>query len=210
MLRGEECPHCGRALLLDDNGDHAATMIAAVREQWTRWRLVIYFGVVFTGLGFGSVPLGGVLLAVVAMFLGHVMLLRRPLRWLSPARRVTTRLAIKLWFALLGVLSFVANLIAAPLLAFAGFGAVFSALTGLGVFGLYLEGGLWLLDRRIAREAKSGRLDPAEWFVPTALFGGLLVSAVAGVVVLWGTLNTLESLDVPGVAQLARWLLEVR
>ena len=185
-------------------------MVEAVREDWSRWRVLVY-GVVGVGsLLAGFVPLGGVWMSMFAMFVGHVMLLRRPLRWLPPARRVITRLSMKLWFAFLGVASFVLNLLAAPLLAVAGAGALFSALFGVGALALYLEGGLLLVERRIAREAANPRLTLLEWAIPLGLVGGLVVASVGGVILSWGMLSAIAALDVPGVATIARWLLEVR
>lgn len=209
VLRGEDCPRCGSALVIDAEGDHAAAMLDAVRDDWMRWRLLVY-AIVFTSTLFaGMIPLGGVVMTVGVMFAGHVMLLRRPLRWLTPGRRVVTRVSMKLWFAFLGLTSFVGNVLAAPLLAAAGAGALVSALMGIGATALYLEGGLLLIERRIELEAQGSRLGFREWAIPVGLFGGLVVVAVAGVIATWGMLNALATMDVPGVADIARWLLEV-
>jgi len=208
ILRGEPCSHCHAELVLDHGGEHADRMLGAVRRRWGRWRFVVYPLALIANLLAGLIPLLSTVVLIVTMLIADVALVRRPILWLSPARRVMTRTTVKLWFAMLGVVSALVNLAAAPFITAFGAGAIASAVSGLLATALYIEGALWLVTRRVRLESVTRRLGLLEWTVPVGLLGGLVLSGLGTVVVGWAVLWLLTSAEIPGVSEIAGWLLE--
>ena len=108
--------------------------------------------------------------------------------------------------ALLSLVGLFANLLAVPLLALLGSGALVSALVGVGGTALYVEGGLLLLRRRLAREARDPRLALWEWALPAAAAAVLLGGAFGSILLLRGAWWLLAEAPIPAVADLARLL----
>ncbi len=203
VLRQGTCPHCTSALEMSCGG---SGVLEEVRRGWRRWRLGVY-GLVFLGhLLAGFVPLLPSLLLLVGLLGAHLMVLRRPLAWLGPVRRLLTRFLLAVLLALLSLAGLFANLLAVPLLALLGSGVLVSALTGLLGTALYVEGGLLLVRHRLEREARDPRLALWEWLLPLGAAGLLLGGAFASVLLLRGAWWLLVEAPIPAVADLARLL----
>ena len=81
----------------------------------------------------GLVPLGQVVVQIAALFILHVIVLRRGLLWLPAGRRILARIAIKLFGAALAGLALLINVAIAPMVGASAFvlAAVGPALTAL-------------------------------------------------------------------------------
>ena len=143
---------------------------------------------------------------IVALLVLHVVLLRRPLMWLAPGRRLTARVTIKMVGALLGALSILVNVAVAPLPVVSS--AVLAGV-GFGLTAVYVESGLVVIRQRLRWEADHRPMSVVEWGLPAALVGALLLSTLAVVGAVAGSLHLLAAADVPTVSELAARLLEL-
>ncbi|HCH64614.1 MAG: hypothetical protein CL927_11740 [Deltaproteobacteria bacterium] len=202
LLRGLDCTHCGASLATWGTGDLPERL---ERGRW-RWRLVGYGLVGAASFVVGAVPLLQSGLQILALLVLHVTLLRRPLLWLTPARRLTARTTIKLVGAFLGSVSVLVNVAVAPLpivssAVLAGVGFAFTA--------AYVECGLMVIRQRLRWEADHRPMSVVEWGVPALLVGAILLSTLAVVGTVAGSLHLLAAADIPTVSELAARLLEV-
>lgn len=202
LLRQLDCDHCGASL--HPRGAH--DLPARLELGRWRWRAVGYGLVGVASFFAGVVPLVQALVQVAAMFVLHIVLLRRPLYWLTPARRLAARMTIKLLAAVLGAVGLLVNVAVAPLP-----GVSSAVLAGLGfvLTAAYVEGGLTVVRRRMAWEAEGRPLSPVEWGLPVGLVAALVVSTVGVVGVAAGSLHLLATADLPMVSALAAQLLEL-
>ncbi len=175
------------------------------RGRW-RWRAVGYSLVAVASFAAGLVPLAQSMVQIVAIFILHVVLLRRPLQWLTPARRMTTRFTVKLLGAGLGAVGVLVNVAVAPL---PGVSAVVLAGVGFTLTAIYVEVGLMVVRRRLQWEADGVALRVREWMLPGVLVGGLLISTFGLLGAAAGSLHLLASADIPTVSELAAWLLQL-
>jgi len=140
------------------------------------------------------------------MLVLHVILLRRPLYWLTPVRRLAARTTIKMLGALLGSVGLLVNVIMAPL---PGVSSLVLGGVGFAFTAAYVEGGLTIIRRRVQWEAEGRPLQVVEWGLPVAMVTSLLLSTAAVVGVVAGSLHLLVSADIPTVSELAKRLLEL-
>jgi hypothetical protein len=203
VLAGGACPHCDTALYPRQDMDPEA-MVAALARRWHRWKWLAW-GLIAVGTfigGFFPIAAGLVLFAgLVGLHLG---LVRKPLKWLSAGRRFTTRFMLRLLLALLSFVNLVISALA-PLLP--GLGALVVAVCSVLSAALYTELALRLITNRLRRETSTERLDAWEWALPAALLGGLLLAAVSMVALSAGALYGLLWMDIPGVSDIAAFLL---
>ncbi|MGM0559100.1 MAG: hypothetical protein ACQEVA_22135 [Myxococcota bacterium] len=201
IVRVGECPHCGSQLTY--NGGE---VLENLETRRLHWRLFGY-GLVGVGSFFaGAIPLLQVLVQLVALFVLHVVVLRRGLAWLSPGRRVLGRISIKMLGAALAATALLVNVAIAPLVGISAFilGAVGPLLTAA-----YVEGGLIILRRRLRWESQDKPLHFSEWALPAG-FMLALVGVIGGIIAATlGTLHLLTTMDVPTVSELAETLLEL-
>jgi hypothetical protein len=200
ILSGGDCPEC-ETTLGDQLADEA---IGVIRQKWKRQRWVVYFAV--AGLSFfaGLIPmLQGVAMVVVLIYL-HIKVIRKPLQWLSPSRRVAARFSIKIFAAGLICFNLVCNVLVIPLV-----GASALVLSALSVFQVvfFCEGSLKLIDRRLEWERNGESLKVREWLFPTALMGGTLAIVGTGLGLASLVLYLLTETEIPGVAEIARFIL---
>ena len=153
VLKGAACRHCGADLRLHDSDDHAADVLGAIQAGWTRARLAVYAAVVGATFLTGWVPLLAGAVNALGLILTNLVLIRRPLKWLPPGRRMTTRFLVRSWLLVLILAAIAMNTLAAPLIPVVGSGAVLSAITGLVTTFLYVEGALMLVERGIHAQA---------------------------------------------------------
>jgi hypothetical protein len=202
LLRQLDCEHCGASLC--PRGAH--DLHTRLEHGRLAWRSVGYGLVAAASFFAGTVPLVQAALQIVAFLVLHVVLLRRPLYWLTPVRRLTARTTIKLLGAVLGATSVLVNLLVAPL---PGVSNAVLAIVGFAFTAAYVEGGLVILRRRLLWEAEGRPLSPVEWGLPAGLIGVLVMSTLGLVGATVGSLHLLATADIPTVSQLAARLLEL-
>jgi len=202
LLRKVACNHCGASLAPLGLHDLPTRL---EQGRW-RWRVVGYSLVAVASFAAGLVPLAQSLVQIAAIFVLHVVLLRRPLQWLTPARRMTTRFTVKLLGAGLGAVGVLVNVAVAPL---PGVSAFVLAGVGFALTAIYVEVGLAVVRRRLKWEADGVGLRIIEWALPGALIGGLLLSTFGLLGAAAGSLHLLASADIPTISELAAWLLQL-
>lgn len=181
LLAGEPCPHCAAPNL-------ASTMAADRRIELAlaparRRRLIGYLLVGGAAAIAGIVPLLATVTTVMAMIILRRTILRGATDWLSPKRRVTTKLFLRQWLVIAALLMLVIDEIA-TLLPIPGWpirvgSAALSA-------ALYVEVALVMLRGRIARDQRSAELDVWEWLLPLFATAGLIGAAVAAAAMFLG------------------------
>lgn len=180
LLRAAACPHCGERLGWPAAED-AASLIAALNARWAKRRWPVYGLVAASTAVTGFLPLLPTLVSIAFLLYIRLAILREPVGWFSPARRVLSRLALKLWFLAIGCL----NLALVSLVALVPFAnVVLSGLVSLATTALFVEVALDYLRGRLRREAEAGpALDAWEWGLPVGLLVGSVVTAGAAA---WG------------------------
>lgn len=201
IVREADCPHCGSALAFHDHN-----VLDALESRRLRWRLLGYAMVAFASFLAGAIPLLQVGVQLVALFILHVVVLRRGLIWLSPGRRVLARISMKLFGAVIATMALLVNVAIAP---FVGVSAFILGAVGPALTALYVEGSLVILRRRLRWEADERPLKPAEWALPVSVLVALLVVVGATVGAVVGTLHVLSSADIPTVSEISTFLLEL-
>ena len=184
VLRGRPCAHCGTDLSRTGlcSPDE---IIAHLRERWGRWRFVAFPLIAIATAMAGFVPLLGGLVRVVGMVIIHLAFVRRPLRWLSMRRRLTTKTTLRLYLAALAMLGLLVDALAAPLF---GVNALVSGGVSVIIAVIYAEGALAFICGRMNAEARGEALTWWEWAIPGVLIllmiscASALVAAIAGMV----------------------------
>jgi len=173
--------------------------------RWA-WRVVGYGLVAVASFFGGLIPLVQAVVQIAAMLVLHLILLRRPLYWLTPGRRLAARTTIKLLGALLGAFGLMVNVLVAPL---PGVSGVVLAGLGFALTAVYVEGGLAIIRRRLVWESEARPLQVVEWGLPVGLVAALVGCTAAVVGVVTASLHLLVSADIPTVSELAARLLEL-
>lgn len=203
VLQGGDCPHCAAPLYPEQTLDPEA-MIEALRRRWNRWKWAVWCLIALGTFVGAFFPLLSAPILFVGLLGLHLGLVRKPLKWLSTGRRFSTRFLLRLLLALLGFLNLVVSALSwvvpviGPLLAM-----VCSVLSAV----LYTEAALRLIANRLRRETQRARMDTWEWLLPAGLFGGLVASALVLVGVSAAALYGLLWLDIPGISDVAAFLL---
>ncbi len=200
VLRGRPCSHCGMDLSRTGlcSPDE---IIARLREQWGRWRYVAFPLIAVATAIAGLVPLLGGLVRLVGMVIIHLVFVRRPLRWLSMRRRLTTKTTLRLYLAALALLGLLVDALAAPLL---GVSALVSGGISVIIAVIYAEGSLAFICGRMDAEARGEGLTWWEWAIPGALIFVMISCTAALVATVAGMVKLLAML--PGlVTSLTGW-----
>ncbi len=190
------CPWCRQPVFAHGALD-AESLVAGVSARWEAWRVRVYVLVGLSCLLASTVPLLAPLVYAVAMVTANFFLIRGPLRWLRPARRLTTRLSLKVLLAILTVVIF-------PLV---GVAQVTTAMLSVGLAVAYVEAALRLTTRALQREGARESLHPAEWLPPTVALGGMTAFVVIVSAVLGSAFWLLLQVDIPGVSTIVDWLM---
>ena len=200
IVRVGECPHCGSTLRWS-GGD----VLDDLESRQLRWRLLGYLLVAAASFVAGAIPLLQVGVQLGALFVLHVVVLRRGLQWLPPGRRVLARITIKIFGAALATVALLINVAIAPLVGLSAF-----ILAGVGplLTAAYVEGGLVILRRRLRWEAERKPLRFSEWALPIAFLVALLGAMVGTIATAMGVLHVLANTDIPSVREFAQTLLE--
>lgn len=201
VVKAADCPHCGSAL--EFHGGHVLDELEAKR---LRWRVLGYALVAAGSFVAGAVPLLQVVVQVLALFILHVVVLRRGLVWLGPGRRVLARISMKLYGAAIATFALLINVAIAPLV---GVSAFILAAVGPLLTAAYVEGSLVILRKRLRWEADGRPLQKREWVLPVSLITALLVAIGATVGAVAGTLHLLANADIPTVSEISKTLLEL-
>lgn len=179
LLDQTSCPHCGQVSRwprLDD----VEARVAAILQPWRRRRYWIY-GLAAAGSCLtGSLPVVATVVTLSALLVLRHTVLRAPMVWLGPRRRITTRLWLRLWLLLVALLALVLNELL-TLLPLAGM--LIKAIVSVAAAAGYLELGLAYCHNRIRREQRGPELDWWEWALPLAMLALILLSCVAVIAV---------------------------
>lgn len=200
IVRRADCEHCGSSL-----GWTGGSVLEELDARAAQWRLLGYLLVGVTSFAAGTIPLMQVAVQLAALFILHVVVLRRGLLWLPAGRRILARLTIKLFGAALACVALLVNVAIAP---FLGVSAFVLAAVGPLLTAAYVEGGLVILRQRLRWEADGRGLRVVEWALPVAMFGAIFIAVAATAGMVMGTLHLLASTDIPTVNELSTTLLE--
>jgi len=152
------------------------------------------------------IPLLPAALMALSLALAHLVLVREPLGWLSPVRRIVTKLSFKLVIATVSIGTLVVNVLLLP---FLGVNNLVALVVGVIGAAIYVELALVWIGNRLQREARRPGLDWWEWAIPgaafTALFGATL--SLVGVAALLSA--ALWWLPIPSVASITSAMLPV-
>jgi len=197
-LRGRPCPHCGDRLVIPGG------LGQQVSQRVGFWRLVIYPLVLFATLLGGLIPLLPGLIIFVATLLAHAFVVRRPMRWLGPARRITARFNLSLALAMLNALNLVVNLLILP---FVGVSAVVASVVGTVLTVIYVEFALLFVQGRLAAEAREEPLKAWEWALPAGLVSLLVLTTVGSVASVALLAHALQMADLGWASEIASFLV---
>jgi hypothetical protein len=201
---GKACRWCKQPVFATGTFD-AEGLAAGVTGKWQKWRTGVVVLVGVACLITGLVPLLAPVVFAAAMILANFVLIRQPLRWLRPARRLSTRLSLKILLAGLTLANLILSVLVYPLFGVAQVTtAIISSLLALA----YVEAALRLTSAGLRREAAQTPLQVWEWLPPTLLLGAcflfiLVVSATAG-----GAFWLLLETEIPDVSTIVDWLSE--
>jgi hypothetical protein len=158
----------------------ADSVISAIERIWHRRRWWIYGAVTLSAGLTGFLPIVPTLITLGFMIYLRYALMREPLAWFSPARRFTSRFALKLWMVLVGCLALGLNALL-NLLPFAN--VPLNAVVAVLSTSLFVEISIWYLRGRLRREAAEGpKLEGWEWGLPVGLLGGTFAIGAAALV----------------------------
>lgn len=201
ILRGGRCPHCESVLSRDTDA-----VLDRLKTRRLKWRLGGYGLVGVASFFAGAVPLLQTVVQVLALFILHVVVLRRGLVWLGSGRRIFARLNMKLLGAVIAAVALLINVAIAP---FLGVSAFVLAAVGPVLTAVYVEGGLVILRRSLRRETKGQRLQIREWALPVGLVVALFAAVAGALGLVAGALHLLASLDIPTIGEFSETLLEL-
>lgn len=203
VLRGGTCGRCQREVH-SVAGVDVEDVIEAIRKDWRRWRWPVYLLVFIAQAATSWIPVAPAILMFVSLIAVELLMIRRPLRWLSVRRRIVSRASLRLSAAVITIIDLLLNLVLLPLI---GVNVLTIGVVGTLLVVGYVEVSLAVASNRLRREARAPGLDWWEWSVPAFLillvFGasfGILGSASL-------FLYVLSMLQVPGVSDIANFLL---
>lgn len=141
------------------------------RHRWLGYLLAA--GAAVAG---GVLPFVATLTALLAMLLMRRALFRDATAWLSPKRRVTTKLFLRQWLVLSTLLMLVADEVA-TLLPLPGW--PLRIVSAVAAIALYVEVSLRIVENRLRRDQVSSDLQTGEWLLPLSTTVGMLLAAAA-------------------------------
>lgn len=150
------------------------------------------------------IPLVPALLMALSLALAHFVLIREPLGWLSPIRRIVTRLSFKLVMAVVTMITLLINVLLLP---FLGINTVISIVIGFLGTAIYVELALFWIGNRLEREAHRPGLDLWEWAVPVTALGALIVTTFGLVTIAALASALIWWLPIPSIEDITSFLL---
>lgn len=187
LLRGEACPHCGRSegapqrrqalLAHPQSGDTLDSLLEPIERKWRARRWWLYALLAVGTFATGTLPFVATLLTVAFFIAMRFLLIREPVQWFGPSRRLTSRFTLRMWLLVTSVVTLVAN----ELLTFLPVANMpLKMVVSVAGAASFVEGSLWFLRGRLRREASA---DPSlqwwEWGLPLGLIGA--VASLGGV-----------------------------
>jgi ribosomal protein L37AE/L43A len=170
LIAGGACPHCGKgAGVAMDLERRLELALGKARTH----RLVAYLAVGAAAVVAGWLPLLATLTTLIAMLVMRRSLLRGATAWLSPRRRVVTKLLLRQWMVICALLMLLIDEIV-TLLPIPGW--PLRVLSAVAAAALYAEISLIIANARIRRDERSPELDVWEWLLPV---GGALAMLLA-------------------------------
>lgn len=177
-----------------------------IKSRQMQWRLFGYALIAMGSFVAGAIPLLQIVVQVMALFILHIIVLRGGLNWLSTKRRILARISIKIFGAAIATTSLLINVAVIPMV---GASAFILAVVGPLLTAAYIEGGLFILRKRLRWESEERPLQISEWGLPAALLF-ILFTAVTVTVVLFATLvHLITSAEIPAIGFITSTLLEV-
>lgn len=176
-----------------------------IKSRQMQWRLFGYALIAMGSFVAGAIPLLQIVIQVMALFILHIIVLRGGLTWLSTKRRVLARISIKIFGAAIATTSLLINVAVIPMV---GASAFILAVVGPLLTAAYIEGGLFILRKRLRWESEERPLQISEWGLPAALLF-MLGTAVTATVVFFATLlHLITSAEIPAIGFITSTLLE--
>ncbi len=175
LVAQEACPHCATSLVWPAS-DGLDSVVSGLTAKWRGRRLWVYSLLTLsTGLT-GFLPIVPTILAVAFLIYMRFAILRSPMQWLSPGRKVTTKLTLKLWIATIGIVTLALSTLS-DLIPFAN---IFIKMgLNLGAGALFIEVALWHIRGRLRLEQNKGaKLEWWEWGLPVFLLAGAMVGGI--------------------------------
>ncbi len=199
LVQESDCPHCESALR------GPADLRTKIADRQLGFRLVGYGLIALASFTTGWIPLLQTGVHLLALVVLHLLVIHSSLKWLSRKRRALTRLTLRIYGALIAVAGFLLNLALAPLVGVAPF---VLALVGPAMTALYVEVSIWLVRRRLDRQAEGRPIAVGEWALPLALLLGLVVASLATVTAVYAVVSLVASLDTPGATEILHFVTE--
>ena len=91
-------------------------VIEAIRKDWRRWRWPVYLLVFIAQAATSWIPVAPAILMFVSLIAVELLMIRRPLRWLSVRRRIVSRASLRLSAAVITIIDLLLNLVLLPLI----------------------------------------------------------------------------------------------
>ena len=193
ILREEPCTFCGRTLRWS-RADDAATLGDKLRLTWNQRRWWVVSAVLLLSFLGGQVPMLQSLLMVGAMIFLHVWLIRKPLKWFPPARRLCAALNVKILLVSIAMFILFVNVLIWP---FACANGLVLAVLGVGGVLLHVQGGFMIVERRLKWEVAGRPFGIHDWLVPVFLLAVLLGVTLVGTLSMYFTWEWMMGLTVP-------------
>ena len=201
LLREASCSHC-QSMLTSAGRD----ILHQIKSRQMQWRLFGYALIAMGSFVAGAIPLLQIVVQVMALFILHIIVLRGGLNWLSTKRRILARISIKIFGAAIATTSLLINVAVIPMV---GASAFILAVVGPLLTAAYIEGGLFILRKRLRWESEERPLQVREWGLPAALLF-ILFTAVTATVVLFATLvHLITSAEIPAIGFITSTPLEL-
>ncbi len=179
LIDKTSCPHCGKVSRWQRLDDVEAR-VDAILQPWRRRRYWIYGLTAAGSFLTGSLPVVATVVTIIALVVMRHTVLRAPMVWLGPRRRVVTRLWLRLWLVIVALSALVLN----ELLTLLPIANMFiKAIVSVAAAAGYLELGLAYSRNRIRREQRGPELDWWEWALPAAMLALILIGCVAVIAV---------------------------
>lgn len=199
LLQEGDCPHCGSALR------GPADLRAQIAGRQLSLRLAGYGLIAVASFMTGWIPLVQSGVHLLALVILHVLVIHRSLGWLTRKRRSLTRLTLKIYGALIAIAGFLLNLALAP---FVGVAPFVLAFLGPAMTAAYVEVSIWLVRRRLDRQAEGRPIAVGEWALPVVLLLALVGASLALVATIYTILSFVASLETPGAAEILGFMTE--
>lgn len=179
QLGGRACPHCETDGFIAHLPIERRITLALGRLRRRRY---VGYGLTAAAAAVGGlVPLVATVTTLVAMILLRRALFHDATTWLSPRRRVATKLLLRQWLVLSTLLMLVADEMA-TLVPLPGW--PLRVVGAVGAVGLYTEVSLRIIENRLRRDQETKTLQTSEWLLPLAAAIAMVLAAVAAAAML--------------------------